>query len=368
MIYLLCYGISVSFAWLANRCRNRVAVVVWSVLSIAVTVVLAGLRDYSIGIDVENYKNFNIYWVQASRSTSVADYLHFYMQHDSEYLFALYMGILAQYTRSYRLFLFLNHLIIVSGVYIGAWRQRKYVNPAMVMLLFYLLFYHHSLNIMRQYMAMAIIFAALADVQQKKYLRYVIVVAIATFIHTSAIIALAPMMVYILLKPNVLTRASKKKKTTLIFLMLVGFAVVVPLCEILMRLGFMGGSLEYYLNGEEKGFPIIVTAFLIVEFIGIYVFRKQFRLRTPHADFYLMCSIAYIVLQQLGGFINYGKRIAAYFSFINLLTIAALGGCVKKNDNKVVVNGAIIALALLYWWYMYVLRNASETYPYLLGI
>lgn len=368
MIYLLCYGASALFALAAHRSRHRAGAVIWSLLSIAVTVVLAGLRDYSIGIDVENYKNFNIYWVQASRSTSVADYLHFYMQYGSEYLFALYLGCIAQFTGQYRVFLFLSHLVIVGGVYIGAYRQRKYVNPALVLLLFYLLFFSHSLNVIRQYMAMAIVFAALADVQQKKYLRYTIVVFITMLIHTSALIALGPMIVFIMLKQNVLCRASKQRKITLTFLMLAALVVCVPALEVLMRLGFMGGKLDYYLNGEEAGFPIIVTAFLLVELFGVYVFRKQFRRNTQYADFYLMCSIAYIILQQLGGFINYGKRIAAYFSFINILTIAALSGCVKKNDNKILVNTLVIGLALLYWWYMYVLRNSSETYPYLLGI
>lgn len=367
MIYLLCFGASALFAQLAYKSKIKQMILLWSVLSIAVTVILAGLRDYSIGIDVENYRSFRLYWGQAYASGNLGEYLKFYSKFEHEYIFALIIGCVAQYTGNFRLFLFICHTVIITGVYIGAYRQRKNVNPAMVMLLFYLYFYSHSLNVMRQYMAMAVVFAFLADVQQGKYLRYTIAVFVSMFIHTTAIIALAPMILYIVIDHKKYLGAPKRKKRLVVFLLLCGIVFFVPLIKIVMSLGFLGGF-RYFIEGDEKEWPLYLTAFLLVELFGIYVFRKRYRLSSPYSDFFLMCSIAYILLQQLGGLMNYGKRIAAYFSFLNILTIASLAKCSKQNDNKILINTAIISISLFYWIFFYVIKNASHTYPYVLGV
>ena len=355
MVYLLCFGASALFAQLAYKSKIKPAIIIWSVLSIAVTVILAGLRDYSIGIDVENYRTFRLYWGQAFASGNLGEYLKFYSRFEHEYIFALIIGCIAQYTGSFRLFLFVCHTVIITGVYIGAYRQRKNVNPAMVMLLFYLYFYSHSLNVMRQYMAMAVVFAFLADV------------LVSMMIHTTAIIAIAPMILYIVIGHKKYLGAPKRKKRTVVILLLCGIVLFVPLIKVIMSLGFLGGF-RYFIEGDEKEWPLYLTAFLLVELFGIYVFRKQYRLSSPYSDFFLMCSIAYILLQQLGGLMNYGKRIAAYFSFLNILTIASFAKCSRQRDNRILINTAVISISLFYWVFFYVIKNASQTYPYVLGI
>ena len=367
MIYLLCYVASSFFAYVAYKSKAKPAVIIWSVLSIAVTVILAGLRDYSIGIDVENYRTFHLYWGRASAAGNLGEYLKFYSKFEHEYIFALLIGSIAQYIGDFRLFLFVCHTVIITGIYMGAYRQRKNVNPAIVMFLFYLYFYSHSLNVMRQYMAMAIIFAFFADIQEGKYFRYTVVVFISMLIHTTAFIGLAPMIMYVFLKHKKYFGAPKRKKKMVVFLLLCGLILFVPLIKIMMSLGFLSGF-AYYIEGDEKGWPIIVTAFLLVELIGVYIFRRQFKMASPYSDFFVMCSIAYILLQQLGGLMNYGKRIAAYFSLANIITIALLTRSSKQNDNKLLINAGVITLSLLYWFYIYVIQNASQTYPYVLGV
>ena len=77
MIYLICFGASALFAQLAHKSKFKLAILLWSVLSIAITVTLAGLRDYDIGIDVDHYRTYRLYWGQASAGT-FAEYMKFY--------------------------------------------------------------------------------------------------------------------------------------------------------------------------------------------------------------------------------------------------------------------------------------------------
>ena len=189
IIYLVYFAVSAYFAYLARESESRKKAILFSLVSIAIPVLLAGARDFSIGIDVENYRTLTRYWMGAASSESLLEYLTIYSASGyGEYIFALYIGLIGQLTGDFRIFLALSHLVIVSGVYIGAFRQRKHVDPVLVLLLFYLFFFSHSLNIIRQYMAMAILFAALADIEQKKYGRYCIAVGVAVMIRPASYI------------------------------------------------------------------------------------------------------------------------------------------------------------------------------------
>ena len=84
LIYLFAFSLSFIFAHLARksgRSRGNIAFWVFSGLSIFCLVLIAGLRDYSIGIDVKNYLEFPIYWKGACASSSLLEYLKYYSMH-----------------------------------------------------------------------------------------------------------------------------------------------------------------------------------------------------------------------------------------------------------------------------------------------
>ena len=124
-----------------------------SVFSVGITVVLAGLRDISIGIDTHNYYYHS--WNNAMLFEGpFLNYIKFFVLNSRErfeLLFGVLVGIVAKTTGSYSVFLLLVHSIIVGGVYIGAFRMRDHSEPDFTLLLFYLLYYNQSLNIFRQY-------------------------------------------------------------------------------------------------------------------------------------------------------------------------------------------------------------------------
>ena len=81
-----------------------------------------------------------------------------------------------------------------------------------------------------------------------------------------------------------------------------------------------------------------------------------------------MNSVVYLILMNLTYSVAYGKRVALYFAFADMITLGILAKAPENPKTKKIVQGAILSLALLYWVYIYVLRNASETVPYALGI
>lgn len=373
IIYLVYFAASAYFAYLAYQSEDRRRFLFFSAVSIAIPVFLAGMRGMNIGIDVQNYFRLNRYWGHAVECESLWAYLTYYLKTGyGEILFALFIGLIGQLTGSFRVFLMLSHLVIVTGVYIGAFRQRKHVNPVLVLVLFYLFFFSHSLNIIRQYMAMAIIFAALADVEQGKHLRYGIVVLVASLIHSTALLAFGALLVYWVLygKLNIRLRGEKKAlgmgvRRGIIAggLMIVvwGFA---PAARVLLKVGLLPEKYDFYLTPDKLTPSLIVMALLVLELAAVYLRRRKIRERTSYIDFFVMCSVSYLILQQLTGMVEYGKRIAAYYSLNNIVTIALLESACKTRKERIIITGAIVSIALFYWWYMYILRNASETYPY----
>ena len=409
MIYLVCFAISLLFMYFANKTQNRKLFVAFSVGSILFPVLLAGLRDYSVGIDTMNYLTYPRYWGGASSADSLGTYLKDYMDLGiGEPLFALLCGAVAQLAGNYSVFLILVHTLIITGVYIGVYRFRKEVNPVAVMALFYLVFYNHSLNIMRQYMAMAIVFAVLADIMQGKYLRYCICVAIAMLLHTSAALGFVVLFVYWFVcgdwnwgigKVKCLGQKAKslicKKvsaceekpekapkcavaytlwdgfKTKILWRQVVLFAalgllvlVFNPLCHLLIHIGLLSKRYLWFLNMQETGHATMVTLFLLLEMAAVIVLYKKLKKTNRLFDFFFACSGAYLILYQLSAFIVYGKRVAAYFSLANLITIAMLPRAFDNKKHRLFAYLAVFGVVLFYWLYSYALRNASGTFPY----
>lgn len=371
MIYLASYALSVLFAHFAARTKRRSNFIVFSIISIAITVALAGLRDYSIGIDTQNYLTMERFWAGAIRAESLSAYLGYYLaQGYKEPLFALIIGVIAQTAGEFRVFLFVAHAVIITGVYIGAFRMKEYINPAHVLLLFYLLYYNNSLNIMRQYIAMAIIFTVFADLEKRKYFRYIFVVLISMLIHTTAVLALVPLCIHLFLYRRQRLKEAPLMRKIIIFMAIVVFAVFfIPLVRWVMDIGILPSKYNFFFkNIEYKRMAITRAVLLALEIIGLFLCYKSMKRYHPHADFYVLCTVFFLALQQVATFILYGNRVSGYFSFINIITLCLLGSSQKKAMDRKMWFSIIAAFCLYYWRYQYVQSLSSETFPYILGV
>ena len=370
LIYLVCFASSAFFAFLAQKAKNKFLFVFLSIVSILITTILAGLRDVSIGIDTKNYYYGS--WLRAMNSTSLSDFFrrYFLFSNDrTEVLSILLIGVTARLTGDFQMFLFLEHLIIISCLYIGAFRLQKHADPVFVLLCFYFLYYNHSLNITRQYISMAILFAAFADLEKRKYLRYLIFTLVAFLFHNTGILGLLPFIVYRVLYPSKwMKNVSLIRKMLVISAILSLFVLFVPAVRLLVEWGFLSRHYLVYLSDEEHAIPKIVILLLVAEAAMIFFFRRGFIRSDEKGDFYVFSSVAFLVLYQLALTISYGKRIASYFSMSNIIT---MGGIYKNRRlpfNRRFLHILILTAVVVYWLFFYVYKNSSQTIPYVLGI
>ncbi len=367
MIYLLCFAISVLLAYYANKAPKKQQFWLFSVLSIAVVVLLAGLRDYNVGVDASNYYSWARYWGNAIQKESLFAYLKYYFSLDyGEPLFALILGSVARLTGNFSVFLCVVHGIIITGVYIGAVRMKAYAEPSLVLAVFYLVYFGQSLNIMRQYMAMAIIFAVFADIHEKKWLRYGIAVVAAALIHNSAILALLPLFVYVILYAPWKPLDTKKwyRWGVVVGLTLLALLLLLPAVQLAMHLGILGEKYRFYFDADIVSPAVVDSVVIAAGLCAVYYFRTTLQKHCEFFSFYALNSVVYLLLLQFSWFVIYGKRLAIYQAFANLITVAMVEKVQTDKRRKWLARIAIVGMAFAYWLYVYAFRNASETMPY----
>lgn len=371
-IYLVSFAISILFAYEAKRAKTRFNFVLLSIISIVVPALLAGLRDISIGIDTKNY--YELVWLRSVWSRSFFDYFNKYVISRTVYiepLFMLLAGIVEKTTGSYPVFLFCIHLIIVGCVYIGAFRLREHADPIFVLFLFYLLYYNYSLNISRQFMAMAIIFAELKRLEERKYFRYFFVVYIASLFHSMALLGIIPGIGYMIVYPSERKESVPLNRRLMIAFFIVAFsASAIPLFRIAIRIGLLGSRYLSYFRENREPVPMSIFLMLAIEGAMLVFFWKVFRSKhkSTGGDFYLFCSLLFLALYAIAPFISYGKRVAQFFALINIVTIAMGTDSFRIKRNRQIISALAIVAVAVYWLYFYVYLNGSQTVPYVFGV
>ena len=370
VIYVICFLLSIAFAYLAKRSKRRAMFIFLSILSIAVTVTLAGLRDVSIGIDTSNY--YKGTWATAMMSSSLRSYFRNILRSSSsrfEVLFTILVGLAAKGTGSFHVFKFMIHAIIIVCVYVGAFRMREHADPVFTLLLFYFLYYNHSLNISRQYVSMAIIFAAAADIEHRKILRYLLLVFVATLFHNTGLLGLMPLMIYLVLYPQKrLRNVSLTRRLFIIALIAAVYVGFVPLIQLLLSKGVLSAHYATYVRGVKEPIPGSVIIMLFAEAALLALCWKSFRANNKYGDFFLFTSVMFLVLYCMAPMIYYGKRVAAYLSFINIITVGMTTKTFQRKSNQRIIKGLVVFFAAAYWLYFYAYMNGSRTVPYILGV
>lgn len=369
IVYIICFSVSTLFAFIAQQAKSKKLFVFYSTISIGVIALLAGLRDYSIGIDtISVYGNT---WTIATRSRSLWSFMELYHKHyrSMEYFYALLIGICAKTIGNYHFYMTLVHIIIVGGVYIGAFRLRKFASPSFTLLIFYLLYFNHSLNIFRQYMAMAILFAGVKDVLDNHHRRFLLTVVIAVLFHNTAILGLLYLVLYRLLYPEGRMKAiSFNRRVALFVIIIIGVFTFAPVVQYLIRIGIISEKYSYYFVNDGTNTYLVARVLVAFELLLLLIYLRPVLNSDSSAHFFVYCTFVFAVLYQIAPSLPFGKRIPAYFSLINISTIGFFVSKLRERSNRIIIRTAVILISLIYWVVMYGYYNVSQTVPYILGI
>lgn len=378
MVYIVCFLTSCVFLGLSEKCKSRFAENVFAVIAILLPCILAGLRADTVGTDVKVYVEPMYNAAKESHTFSAylnqrwfATWRYMYVK-DFEIGFSLVVFFIQKLCRSLAMVLFVIQVLIIGPIYWGLKNMHKPYPICFGMFVFYSLFYNTSLNMMRQWIAMAILFMAFSYLVSDRKKEYCILVLVACLFHTSAIMGFVILVVYMY--------STKKRNNIKIAIFKLDEAVS-PIkifaygCVALLSLNIITAILSHtglskyigYIQGNNGLYLLPNQIFLRLPMILLFVIRWKKILKEDRlAPFYGSMLVLDLLASQLMSLNVYAFRIGSFFSEYNMLSYSAMvyAGNRKYRTNRYVTLLYVLANMLYYWVYYYVIAGTHATFPY----
>ena len=321
---------------------------------------LSGFRGINVGIDTKLY---------------TYAFLHDfpYKWHFEEIGFRFISTLIFNIFNDTRM-VFLFFALIINGFIIYRLWDFKDKCSFTFMLMFYLLTYYiDSMNIMRQLVAVAIIFFSTRLLEKKRYILFIIIVILTTFIHTSSLLALALVVAYIW------APLKMSSKVWMFFpIALIGIIAV----QVILQ--YEAGHIDNYLS-EKNSVNNINIPFLyrlMCFFISYFLHKSNKKIVRNKSLNFSSCKEKNIILydemfsivafiyfmglsiSSLGMFFVVMARLGYFYI---LFEVVYWGYLVKTSKNKI-FNFMMIIIYVGYIFLVEVFSAGCEVFPFYLNI
>ena len=385
-------GVKVADIWYDDRPRFWVG----SILAVLPPILIAGLRDSTVGSDTDLYI-IPIFNNISSNGQNLAEFLDSYP--DMEFGYLLLNYVVAQVTDLQFVLQACIHILIIIPLYVTAMKWRDYLSPVLFMFIFYMIFFQESLSIVRQSIALSFSMLGLTLFLEPKFLasrwwqaaipslqiateektamylsKYICSGAcliIAFLFHQTAVIALSFPIIFF-----VFDRFSLKQTYVLYIvvalLMVVFFLNFDSLFIWLIENGYIDLKFLKYTSADDTFTPVlgaanfvvkIVTVVYLVYIIIIYEADTFLKFFLVVAVLDMLFSLCALIVQPL-------DRISLYFRLVSCISLPYLiynyPMLFTDDDTPYTrpVEGIVCVLLFVYWFYVYMLGNYDDTADY----
>ncbi len=345
-LLLLCFVLS----WKAERTQKKKYIIVIAVLLSFVS----GFRADCVGIDTVNY-------IEKFQRIAEGNPQYAYGLEEG---FKFVCGLVLKVWNNPHVILALISLLTNTLILIRMWDFRDIASIPCMVLCYYCQFYFITMNVVRQFLAIAVLFYATRYLKEKKYPRFtVIIILTAIFCHRSALVGFLFLAVEVF--------KSKNMKCSQKFCLAAGFVVFVAAV-----LAVANVSIEKYLKYFKTvdfgiGFMVLAKilffAFMLLQQNRFRIKwgnklspaqeEKKYRISTVNT-YYTMG----LLLAMLGYYFDFMDRIGWYFYVFEGCSL----GILLKSDNRRWRQIAIVCIAFLqlYSFADSIIRNSQGVVPY----
>lgn len=354
--YIIVCLITLLFAHFAdsNYGRSAVKTIIPLVCIVILNTVFAGARDFGVGIDTTVY--IQLYY-DSAKYLSFQDFIVNEEGWDRGFLL---LSLLAtKISKDAQSLMFIVELFIIGITTAGAYNAKKSLNFTFVSfyLVFFLLLYADSLNLMRQFCAMALLFYGYSWLLKEKWRIALIFHIIAYFFHTSSLCFLLVPITY-----SISILEGKKKYYYAVFAFVAVLIAMGSYYFILAQLGDMGLYTDVYNEryGESSKYesensfswvllthwryviPLVLPIIVIISGKIKKMFSEQ--------EFYMgivITSFA-IIISQAQFIMVYFGRFSYYFIYIYILYISMV---ISSQKTYKLLNVFYIIFFTYMWYY-----------------
>lgn len=346
IVLIILYVFLILFAKCAEKKDNKFLLyMIIVVLSFA-----AGLRNRNVGIDTESYiysieNGFPYSWLFDEVGFRFTANSIFELFHDTTWVM-LFCAIVTDYCIVRRL-----------------WDFKEDCSFSFMLFLYMTIHFLGTMNIMRQYVAVALVFWGTRFLEKKQYIIFGIIMILATTLHTTAVLGGLFLAVYIW------ENASNRHKKWLFLL----YAAIVPVVLYglyIYEAAHINNYFSQSINNINITYIYRMLTFVFLLFMQVQckqlVFKsnrkkarnisKPITIRDKEVLFYGVG----LILSGLGMFFHFLSRIGIYYFMYELVF---WGKLVKSGRNKD-LGICMISVFAIYEFLLEVIYNGSQIFPY----
>lgn len=354
IIYLVIFSISILCYTLSKRITISKFTRIFLLFCSIITVVLfSGLR-YFVGTDYIVYLG-----MQSSDKWGSIITFTTYKQLEYGYFIINYIGSL---TNSLSVTLTLASGITMVFLLLGL--KKFNINNTIAYAIVLLTFFPVNLNLVRQSMAMAIVFYALSFLYKKHYLKFFFLVLLASTFHFTAIL----MLVLIFFDPRIYDIGKKFRIKKYIIPLLLLFLTALIVINFNFIVTYLTSNpyfshYSYLVSSERVGQnrDIILNGILIgiILVFGFKLFKNDDSIKAL-----LFILVFGFILSFTGKQMLYAKRISMYMDLIYIVLIIKVIYSFNKTIWKKLFLGGYITYAVIRFIIMYYYLGNAEIIPY----
>lgn len=272
----------------------------------------------------------------------------------SEIGFNLINKIIYNLTGDYRVLFFVTSALFLYFIYKGIFQNSNNLFIS-VLMIFIGQSYFYSMNIVRQAIAMAIIFYAFKYIKENKKISYILFCIIATFIHSSALFMI-PLIFVINMK------LSNRKKIIAVIILLVCEPIIGSLVKFVIdQTKYAWYYTSRYNTGETS--LILIATNLIIFILNIFYYSKG---KNKDKEFNILSNINFIgiCIMILSASIPLINRLVRYFTIFQILLIPKIFEKEKNQKLRIILKCVILGLLFVTMYYQIIILGGEGVYPY----
>ncbi|MDD2495122.1 MAG: EpsG family protein [Tissierellia bacterium] len=346
----------VCFLFKTKSIKNTKKKIILTII-LSIIIFITGFRGVNVGNDTISYVSF--FKVLSNDSIDILEVNFF------EKGFILYNVIINKIFSDYRALLLISSTLISIPIFLEIYKK-SYNIWLSTMLYINLMFFFNSMNIMRQFIALSIVFCFLKYVEQRKFFKFLFGVLLASTFHQTAIIAIVYYFIY-----------DKKMNLKHFFILLfTSFVIFINIETIFYYYTFLFP--KRYIVYEQRLNDINIASILdlivsICFFIlSLLLFKtkiKKIEDKDNNINFYINATFVSVLINILAVKLNVLNRISIYFSIFNILLIPNVLSYIKNSKTRNIIITIIFLLTCMYAYI--ILKYRPEWYnaiPYTIQI
>lgn len=360
IFYLLAFSVATLFFYLGSVKRySKGLSTTFTLVGLSIPVLLCGFRYY-VGLD------YGVYLALYNNISSISMTDILFDSNGIEVLFGL-LSLACKTLFNNPVALFMTYSLMTVGFFYAGIRKLQVKYPWLLYLLFLLVIFPLSFNIMKQALSMSIVFFALTCAMNREVRKSILLTLVAMLSHMSAIVALPFVFVTLIWRRSLSTDKSVRlfiKYTMFLIALGTVFYLGTPLMlegGVVDKYSDLYGSGGYYADSEASPIRILLKV-LVIGFI--LIFYRHFSRKTDQFNVLFLFALSELLLLIIGLGSAPISRIALYLLPFALVILSSFPGLFRRGVSECVAMLSMVLFGIIYFVTLYYVKGGSGIFPY----